>query len=109
MKMILNEDLEYVWNALSIEEKGKLTNSTILLTGCGGFLGQFYLAFFEKYAEQLDLVKIIGIDTFTKQDIVNYLEGNGIYKVYASMYLFVFAFTFLKVSLRIYHSSLSSR
>ena len=48
MKMILNEDLEYVWNALSLEEKGKLTNSTILLTGCGGFLGQFYLAFFEK-------------------------------------------------------------
>lgn len=83
MKMILNEDLEYVWNALSIEEKGKLTNSTILLTGCGGFLGQFYLAFFEKYAEQLDLVKIIGIDTFMfgMSPLIKRLKNNDIFDI----------------------------
>ena len=44
----------------------------------------------------------IGVDTFTKQDIVNYLEGNGIYKVYASMYLFVFAFTFLTYTVMLF-------
>ena len=83
MKMILNEDLEYVWNALSLEEKGKLTNSTILLTGCGGFLGQFYLAFFEKYAEQLDLVKIIGIDTFMfgMSPLIKRLKNNDIFDI----------------------------
>ena len=49
-----------------------------------------------------ELSKNIGIDTFTKQDIVNYLEGNGIYKVYASMYLFVFAFTFLTYTVMLF-------
>lgn len=64
MNTILNQDLEYVWNTLCLDEKEKLSNSTILITGCGGFLGQFYLSFFEKYGKKLNLKKIIGVDTF---------------------------------------------
>ena len=39
----------------------------------------------------------LGVDTFTKQDIVEQVTGNQIYKIYASIYLFLFAFAFLCV------------
>jgi UDP-glucuronate decarboxylase len=64
MNKTLDLDLEYTWNALNVDEKRKLSNCTILITGCGGFLGQYYLSFFEKYQRQLNIKKIIGIDSF---------------------------------------------
>ncbi|EAI8101157.1 epimerase, partial [Campylobacter jejuni] len=36
---IVNEDLEYIFNSLTQEQKNKFENSTILFTGCAGFLG----------------------------------------------------------------------
>ncbi len=61
---ILNEDLTYVLNNLSIEEKGKFKDATILFTGCGGFLGYYFMHFFAEYAEDLGIKKIIGLDNF---------------------------------------------
>ena len=83
MNTILNEDLEYVWNKLSADEKSKLSNSTILLTGCGGFLGQFYLSLFDKYGRKLGLRKVIGIDTFMfgKSPLVNRLSSNELFDI----------------------------
>lgn len=49
-----------------------------------------------------ELSKNIGVDTFTKQDILSNLEGNGVYRVYVSMYLFLFAFTFLTYTVMLF-------
>lgn len=48
MNRILECDLDYTFHNLSNEEQEKLYGATILITGCGGFLGQYYLSFFQK-------------------------------------------------------------
>lgn len=60
----LHEDLEYTLSKLTAEEVEKLSHSTILLTGCAGFLGYYILRFFEVHAETLKLKKVIGLDSF---------------------------------------------
>ena len=64
MNKILDEDLKYSYDHLSEEEKGKLYGSTILITGCSGFLANFHLSFYKKYGKALGIKKVIGIDTF---------------------------------------------
>lgn len=60
----LDLDLEYTFGCLSTEEVEKLKNSNILITGCAGFLGFYFVHFFYKYREQLSLGKIICLDNF---------------------------------------------
>lgn len=60
----LAEDLDYTFSKLTDQEKEKLSNSTILITGCAGFLGYYYLRFFEAHAEKLHIKKVIGLDNF---------------------------------------------
>ena len=62
--MIRDEDLKYIYNNLSKEEKSKFKDSTILITGCGGFLGYYFMHFFKEYAQDLSIKKIIGLDNF---------------------------------------------
>ena len=59
---ILQEDLEYIFDKFT--EKGKLSGSTILVTGCAGFLGFYLLNFFLKYAKELRIRSVIGLDNF---------------------------------------------
>ncbi|MDJ0645036.1 MAG: NAD-dependent epimerase/dehydratase family protein [Flavobacteriaceae bacterium] len=61
---ILLEDLDYIFNKLSDKEKDKFRDSTILFTGCGGFLGYYFMHFFAHYSDQLQIKKIIGLDNF---------------------------------------------
>lgn len=61
---ILNEDLEYILNALNQEQKEKFKNSSILFTGCAGFLGFYFIHFFIKYSKELGIKKIIALDNF---------------------------------------------
>ncbi|EAB5244158.1 NAD-dependent epimerase/dehydratase family protein [Campylobacter jejuni] len=61
---IVNEDLEYIFNSLTQEQKNKFKNSTILFTGCAGFLGFYFIHFFTKYANELNINKIIALDNF---------------------------------------------
>lgn len=42
---ILKTDLEYIINKLTDEEITKFQNSTILITGCAGFLGFMFMQF----------------------------------------------------------------
>src|SRR5690606_13292819 len=59
--------------------KDKLRNSTILITGCGGFLGYYFMHFFAHYAEELQLKRIIGLDNFltgTKDWLDTLVENN---------------------------------
>ena len=58
---IFVEDLEQINNQI---DRVKFKNATILITGCAGFLGYYILNYFTKYFEELNLERIIGLDTF---------------------------------------------
>lgn len=60
----LKKDLEYTFNGLSNKEIEKLKGGTILITGCAGFLGFYFVHFFYQYADELNLKKIICLDNF---------------------------------------------
>jgi len=80
---VLMEDLAHTWEMLSKKEREKLSNSTVLLTGCGGFLGQYYLSFFERYADQLNLKKVIGVDSLLlgKSPLLTGLEKHPLFDI----------------------------
>lgn len=59
---IIKEDFEYIFN--NLENKNKFQDSTILITGCAGFLGFYFLGFLSYYAKKLNIKKIIGLDNF---------------------------------------------
>ncbi|WP_460578203.1 NAD-dependent epimerase/dehydratase family protein [Hymenobacter coalescens] len=61
---VLQEDLAAVYATLSEAEKTKLRGATVLLTGCGGFLGHFFLHFFAAYARELSLRRVVALDNF---------------------------------------------
>ncbi len=44
---VLRKDFEHTLNGLSAVEREQLKDSTILITGCGGFLGYYFMRFFE--------------------------------------------------------------
>lgn len=58
------EDMEYIESHLSDKEKEKLKGATILITGCGGFLGYYFMNFFQSKGEKLGVRKVIGLDNF---------------------------------------------
>src|SRR5438552_3625567 len=61
---ILEEDLVSVFDRLSDSEKDKLFDSTILITGCGGFLGYYFMHFFIQFASKLKIKKIVALENF---------------------------------------------
>lgn len=61
---VRSEDMLYIYEHLSQEEKEKWKNATILITGCGGFLGYYFMHFFEAFAKELKIKKVIALDNF---------------------------------------------
>ena len=61
---IIDEDLTYIFNKLTEPEKSKFENSTILITGCGGFLGYYFMHFFARFADELGIGKVIALENF---------------------------------------------
>ncbi len=61
---ILVEDMAYILAHLTPEEKAKFQDSTILITGSGGFLGYYFMHFFATYAEELGIRKVISLENF---------------------------------------------
>lgn len=61
---IKSEDLQYIYEHLSDEEKSKLVDATILITGCGGFLGYYLMHFFEAFEKELGIKRVIALDNF---------------------------------------------
>lgn len=57
-------DLQYIFSNLRQSEKEKFKDSSILITGCGGFLGYYIMSFLSDYSDELGIRKIIGIDNF---------------------------------------------
>ncbi|MET2984906.1 NAD-dependent epimerase/dehydratase family protein [Aureibaculum conchae] len=79
MNKILTEDMAYILGKLSDKEKAKFNNSTIIITGCGGFLGYYFMHFLAKYADELQINKIVGLDNFLTgtRDWLETLEKNN--------------------------------
>ncbi|MCX7714779.1 MAG: NAD-dependent epimerase/dehydratase family protein [Clostridia bacterium] len=62
--VFLEEDFNYTLGKLSRKEREKLENSSVVITGCGGFLGYYFVNFFHYHADTLNLKKIICLDNF---------------------------------------------
>lgn len=77
MNPILKEDLSYILDSLSKEEQKAFDGSTILLTGCAGFLGFYFMNFFAHYKKELNIKEIIGLDNFLvgKPNWLKAIEG----------------------------------
>lgn len=61
---ILNEDMDYIFNKLSNDEKAKFKDATVLITGCGGFLGYYFMHFLNSKGDELGVKRIIGLENF---------------------------------------------
>jgi UDP-glucuronate decarboxylase len=64
MNRITEQDLDRIFHDLTDKEREKFSGRTILMTGCAGFLGFYLMQFFARYASELHLKKIIGLDNF---------------------------------------------
>jgi len=74
--LIIDEDLNYIYS--EIKNKGKWKNATIVITGCAGFLGFYFINFFIKKGKELGIKKVVGLDNFIlgKPDWLSALEIN---------------------------------
>src|SRR5436309_13976718 len=59
---IVVEDLERI--RLDFVERDRLRGARILITGCGGFLGYYFMQFFAMYARALGIRRVVGVDNF---------------------------------------------
>jgi UDP-glucuronate decarboxylase len=59
---ILRDDLAYIH--ARIGPRDRFRNSTVLVTGCGGFIGYMLMQYLVRYAPPLGIRKVIGLDTF---------------------------------------------
>ena len=59
---ILVEDLDNIHEA--INEKGDWFEAIVVITGCAGFLGFYFMQYLARYGEKLGIRKIIGLDNF---------------------------------------------
>lgn len=76
MNTIVKQDLDRILYGLTEEERKKFDGSTILLTGCAGFLGFYFVNFFTYYAAELNIKKVIGLDNF-KVGYPSWLKKKG--------------------------------
>ena len=59
---ILDEDLAGIHAVIAPRQR--FSGATVLVTGCAGFLGYYFMEYLVRYAERLGIVKVIGLDTF---------------------------------------------
>ena len=58
---IVEEDLEQIHISIPID---KLQDSSILVTGCAGFLGFYFMQYFVRYSKKIGIRRVIGLDNF---------------------------------------------
>ncbi|MCW6507712.1 NAD-dependent epimerase/dehydratase family protein [Lichenifustis flavocetrariae] len=59
---ILVEDLSRIHAAIG--QRDRFDGSTVVMTGCAGFLGFYFMNYLVRYADELGIKKVIGLDTF---------------------------------------------
>ena len=81
--MIKEEDFKYMFNCFSKDELDKFEDSTIVITGCAGFIGYYMMNFLDYYAEKLCIKKIIGLDNFMlgKPEWIRRLEQEDLFQI----------------------------
>lgn len=65
MNRIVQEDLRHIYEGLTEEERNRLRDSTVLVTGGAGFLGFSLLGFLAAYREKLQIRKLICLDVLS--------------------------------------------
>ena len=80
---VLKEDFEHTLCGLSEEERMKFKDATLLITGCGGFLGYYFMHFFAEKGEQLGIKKVIALDNFMLgyPSWMQKLKGNRLFDI----------------------------
>jgi len=81
---IVQEDLQYIHDNYDFHDF--FTGSTILITGCAGFLGYYFMQYFVRYAKELGIKKIIALDNFKlfgAQWLENLAKESGIIDLHA--------------------------
>jgi UDP-glucuronate decarboxylase len=63
MNKIVFEDLKNIHDSIT-NKKHMFENSNIFITGCAGFLGYYFMSFFDKYKNDLKINSIVGVDNF---------------------------------------------
>src|SRR5215469_4725689 len=64
MNRILLDDMERIHAAIQPRAQGRLTDATVLITGCAGFLGFYLTQYLVRNAASLGIRKVIGLDAF---------------------------------------------
>ncbi len=63
MNQIVKEDIEYIYKKVGANIE-KFKDSNIFITGCCGFLGYYFLHFFNTYKKVLGIKSIVAVDNF---------------------------------------------
>lgn len=58
---IVKEDLDKIHSSISAD---KFQDTSILVTGCAGFLGFYFMQYFVRYSKILGIRRVIGLDNF---------------------------------------------
>ncbi len=61
INQIVKEDLEQIHSSVAVD---KLTDATVLVTGCAGFLGFYIMQYLVRYSNTLGIRQVIGLDNF---------------------------------------------
>lgn len=59
---VVLEDLERIYAIVG--RRDRFEGSTVIVTGCAGFLGFYFMQFLVRQAERLGIRKVVGLDTF---------------------------------------------
>jgi len=62
---IVESDLKYIHSRF--DEKDQLEGKKILITGCAGFLGFYFMHYLARHGQELGLQEVIGLDNFKIQ------------------------------------------
>jgi UDP-glucuronate decarboxylase len=62
LNAVVREDLDYIH--ARIGGRSEWDEATVLVTGCAGFLGYYLMQYLVRYAAQLHIHKVIGLDNF---------------------------------------------
>ena len=55
----LKKDLEHTYESLTKQERERLENACIVITGCAGFIGFYLVHFLYQYRETLHLKQVV--------------------------------------------------
>ena len=80
---ILESDLDRIFNDLTKDERDYLSEKSILITGCAGFLGYYFMKFLDFQSKNLRIKKVIALDNFMlgKPDWINEIQKNPVFDI----------------------------